>query len=163
MGIFAGLLSFAIFGSFLWAAVLLGILVVLLFVSEVTENGFLAFAAVAAFVAANHVAGNIPLIKLLTWSNAGLYFSLGLIFTVIRVYFYGRSQALKGYKEVNYSYLKGNVSRWWTIWPVALLKWLFSDLLKDAWDYIYSKLGKVFEWILEAGFNSGKTDPKPKS
>ena len=154
--LFAGLLSLAIFGSFWWAAVLLGILVVLLFVSEVTENGFLAFAAVLAFVACNHVAGNLPLLGLVTWTNVGIYFGVGLIFTLIRTYFYGRSQAIKGYAKVDFDYLKGNVSRWWSIWPVSLLKWLCSDLLKDFWNWIYDKFGKWFEYVLQLGFNNAK-------
>jgi len=151
----SGLKAFAIFGSWVWAAIIVGVLLIALFVSEKEEDGIIAFVAMLGFVLLNYMFGNIPLLKLVTWSSVGVYFGLGLIFAMIRVYFYGRKMALNN-NELKTYYLKENVFRWWFIWPISLLTWVFSDLLGDFWAIIYDKVSHTFEHILKLGFNSVK-------
>jgi hypothetical protein len=151
----SGLLSFAIFGSFVWAAILFGVLLICLFTSEVKKEGSIAFGAVLAFILLNYFFGNIPLNGLVSWQNVTIYLLIGLFFTVVRVFFYGRAMASKGDKFDKY-YLKGNVFRWWFIWPVSLLTWVLSDIIADVWSFVYEKMGKIFEYFMELGFNSVK-------
>lgn len=50
--------------------------------------------------------------------------------------------------------LKGNVFRWWFMWPFSLINWLFTDLIKDTWNYLYSKLKRFYDFVLELGIKS---------
>ena len=151
----SGLTAFAIFGSWVWAAIIVGVVLIALFVSEVEEEGSIAFIAVLAFAVLNYFCGNLPLLKLVTWSNGLVYFSIGLLFAIVRIFFYGRKMAKDG-KDFSTYYLQGNVFRWWFIWPVALLKWVFTDLLGDFFEIIYDKLAHTFETIMRFGYDSVK-------
>lgn len=152
---FHSLTQFTLFGGFLWMAILFGIVFISLFVSEAEEEGSIAFFAILCFTVLNYYWGNIPLIKLVTWNNVLGYLGLGLTFTIIRTFFYGRQLALDGYKVTNDN-LKGDVFRWWFIWPISLLTWLFSDLLMNFWDFLYERLGHTFEYFMKLGYGSVK-------
>ena len=149
------LLSFAIFGSWVWAAIFAGILLILLFTSEALEQGFIALVSFVVFLLINHFWGNIPVFSYLTWVNIGVYLGLGFVFSIFRVFFYGRKQA-KTNSKPNLANLGGNVCRWWFLWPVSALVWILSYLAKTLWDFIYQLLGHGFEYILELGFRSAK-------
>ena len=153
--IFHSLTQFTLFGGFVWMAILVGIVIISLFVSEAEEEGAIAFFAILGFSVLNYYWGNVPLMKLLTWGNTLGYLGLGLTFTIVRVFFYGRQVALDKDK-LYFSDLKGNVFRWWFIWPISLLTWVFSDLLSNFWDFIYERLGHTFEYFMKLGYNSVK-------
>jgi hypothetical protein len=154
------LLSLAIFGSFVWFAIITAVLLYLFFLSESEEQGFIAFAAVIAYGVINYFWGNVPLQHLLDTKLILSYLGLGLIFAIVRTYFFGRE--LKGMAEKLDSHyidkLKGNVFRWWFLFPISLIFWLVSDLFGDLWDYVWDKISNGFEYILKAGFNSKKTN-----
>lgn len=147
------LLSLAIFGSFVWACIFVLALIITLFVSEHVEHGGIAFVGVVAFWAVNYFWGNIPLTNYINWLNIAAYLAIGLLYTVIKAYFRGRSTK---YFNDELRYLKGNVFRWWFIWPISLLSWIFSDLLEQAWDWVYQKFQSTFEFFLRLGFKSNK-------
>jgi hypothetical protein len=44
--------------------------------------------------------------------------------------------------------LKGHVFRWWFLFPVSMITWFFGSVLKDVYDLIYSKLGGLYEKVL---------------
>jgi hypothetical protein len=44
--------------------------------------------------------------------------------------------------------LKGNVFRWWFLWPISLLIWIASDFIIDFWKIIYNFFKGLFESIL---------------
>ena len=50
----SGLTAFAIFGSWVWGAIIVGVVLIALFVSEVEEEGSIAFIAVLAFAVLNY-------------------------------------------------------------------------------------------------------------
>jgi hypothetical protein len=153
--LFAGLTGFTLFGSWIYASIALAVFIIALFVSEVVKEGAIAFIALVALLVLNYYRGNLPLLELVTWSNSLGYLGTGLLFACIRVYFYGRKMAKDG-NGFSTIYLQGNVLRWWFIWPVALLKWVFSDLLADFWELVYDKLAHTFESIMRFGYDSVK-------
>lgn len=156
-GSLSGLKQFVLFGSCVWAAIIVGIFLILLFVSESEEQGFIGFGSLLGLCVLNYFFGNLPLLKLISVLNVSVYLSTGLFFTIIRVFFYGRKLKLDG-NEFSKVYLKDNVFRWWFMWPISLLSWIFSDLIGDFWAVIYDKLSNLFEDILKFGYNSVKKD-----
>lgn len=145
------LLSLAIFGSFVWFCIFLAALLVAFFWAENVEQGGIAFVAIVAFATINYFWGNIPLFSYLNWTNALIYLAIGLIYAVIRTYFYGRNST-----ERDIHYLKGNVFRWWFLWPISLLNWIVSDLIKDLWDWVYERFHGMFEYFFKLGQKSVK-------
>jgi len=156
VSLFGGLTALTLFGSFFWMAVLLVVLLIALFASEVEEQGGIAFIGVVTFLVLNYYWGNVPVMKFISWASVLGYLGVGLLFTIVRVFFYGREMAIKGNK-FDVWYLKNHVFRWWFIWPISLLVWIFSDLLSDLWNFIYERLGHTFEYFMKLGYDSVKT------
>ena len=92
------------------------------------------------------------------------YLCIGMAFSIIRCYFYAKKErnnankniyshtlemdklkVLKDAKNKTLSELKGNVFRWWFMWPASLIYWIFSDIVSDIYNLIYSKVSKIYE------------------
>ena len=152
-----------LFGSISWLIVAMTAVFFLLFYSERTENGFVAFFAVAVFVVVSFFWGNYDILAIFTVWSVSSYLVTGFVFSVIRTYFYGRKKLdydneayLEREIRSRKNELKEHVFRWWFLWPVSMVNWFFSDLLKDVWDWIYAKSYKLFNYILDMGLNSQK-------
>ena len=145
------LLNFALFGSFAWALTFFIVLFIVFMISEGVEHGGIAFLGVVVFLVLNHYWGNIPVMELFKWQNILAYLGIGFVFANIRIYFYGRQLSQNEQRE---DVLKDNVFRWWFIWPASLIYWAFSDLLGNAWDWIYSVSQSTFKFFLNLGINS---------
>lgn len=115
-----------------------------LFASENEENGWIASIATAVFLGLLYYKSNVNPLPYFTLLNVLLYVGVGFVYSLIKTYFYSRAG---GYK----SELKEHVFRWWGLWPVSLLYWIFSDLLKDLYDVVYSKISVVYDKIFEFG------------
>lgn len=160
------------------------IFILLLFVSELQENGWIALWSFGIFIILMSWQSNLEPIELLTEDLylIGYYIAIGLIHSLVRSYIYGRKRkperleaiatrdkwfeenpdktpsgyyhdtnAVKIFDDTTYSKLKGNVFRWWFLWPISLLTWIFSDLLKDVFNFIYDKLKRIFQAVVDAG------------
>jgi len=81
--------AFLLFGSpiLFWSLFIL--LIILFFVSEVNENGFVAFISFAIFCIVNHYYGKSHMFALFSVQNIVIYLILGFIHAVIRVYIKG--------------------------------------------------------------------------
>ena len=172
--------EFVLFGSMTLFYITTLIFIFLLFVSEVTENGWLALISFGVFVFITTFQGNLePLDHLANIQLVSYYIGIGLIHSLIRTYLYGRKrkpmrlEAIEAQNEWNEKYrkdgeepstskiekfdsttydkLKGNVFRWWFLWPISLLTWIFSDLLRDFWNLLYDNTKKIFQAIVDAG------------
>jgi hypothetical protein len=155
--------EFILWGSALYFWGLTAIFLILLFLADIKENGYYAFVYFLVFAFITRQWGTFDVIEIATWELVSLYFGIGLVHSLIRTYFFGRKE--KGYvetdadkldginREVEYrkGKLKGNVFRWWFLWPVSLTTWVFSDLLKDVYNFVYDKLSKLYENVLELG------------
>lgn len=173
------LLTLTLFGSVVWFWIVVITFLVICFASDINENGFFAFGTLVILVVLFYFKGNVdPLLKFFSLANILSYLGLGLVFSALRTFFAGRTlgkrikdlpktrKDMNGQSHIfqNQEYekkyfideLKGNVFRWWFMWPVSLITWLVTDLIKDLWDFIYGKLKSFYAWIVELGVNSVK-------
>ena len=169
------LLTVTLFGSVIWAVISVVLFLIILFTSDIEENGFYAFASLIVFGVLYYFWGTFePLLIFLTWKMLSLYFVIGLIYSVVRTFFKGRKlgeeikdlpderpkeypyDSKESVKEEFFSKLKGNVFRWWFMWPISLINWAVTDLVKDAWNYLFSKMRKFYNFVLELGVKSVK-------
>ena len=145
----AALASFALFGSFVWLAIIVGLLIVSMFLAEGKENGFIATFAVCVFLGLNYFWGNVPVLEYITWRNVGIYLFVGFLYSVLRTYLFGR-EAQKEEENVRVRFerkLKGNVFRWWFMFPVSFIFWACSDLVRDIWDWLYEQIQGFYGYI----------------
>jgi hypothetical protein len=149
-----GFLEFQFFGSFTWFLISAIVLLACFFIAELSEQGFVGTVAVAVFLALNYYWGNVPTMKVFTWPNVGIYLLLGFIYAVIRTYFFGREQSSISNYVIDE--LKGNVFRWWLLFPISLVVWTLSDLLENVWNLVYDICSNGFEYVLNIGYNSKK-------
>ncbi len=156
---FNDFLSLALFGSFVWFCVILACLIAVFFWSENVEHGGIAFVGIVCFLIINHYWGNIPIRDYISVTSVSIYLGLGLIYSVIRTYYYGRNSK---YQD-DIDYLKGNVFRWWLLFPISLINWLVTDLLSDLWNSIYARLRGMFEYFFNLGKKAAEKDSKPKT
>jgi len=153
------LVVFTVFGSAIWFLILVVALIVSLFISEHQEEGFGGFGAVVVFVIINNIWGNVPLVELVTWVNVITYLVIGFLFSLVRTYFKGKEltkeydkltnknshDTLEKYKK---SFrLSEHVFRWWLMFPISMLHWLFGTLLKDLFTRVYDKVESLYNKI----------------
>lgn len=82
------LLGLTLFGSVLWFWISVAVFIVICFLSDVNENGFIAFATLIILGVAYYLKGHIdPLLEILTPQNILIYLGVGLGFSVLRTFF----------------------------------------------------------------------------
>lgn len=167
--------TFTLFGSVIWAALAILGFIIICFFAEGIESGWWSTIGliVLSLLVYKYGDGTWEAITgLFNWIVIGGYLVIGLIHSYIRVFFYGRKQMkkyneqiLNGYKyptKPDNSELKEHVFRWWLNWPFSLIMWFIKDMIKDIWDYSYSKLSKTFNYVLDKGINSVEEVKKPE-
>jgi len=166
--------SLTLFGV-VWAFwAMLVVFIIALFLLDITEGGIQAFVVFTIYVGLLFFWSSFDLFSIFTWANVGTYLGIGFGYAILRVFIYGRKErnrfekekgtyfphaTEKGFvekrsdrKESMKSELKNNTFRWWFLWPVSLINWVFTDLLKDVWDIIYKKLAKFANSIFDLGW-----------
>lgn len=173
------LLALTLFGSVIWFWVVVAVFIIICFASDVNENGFFAFGTLVVLSVLFYFKANIdPLLDFFALPNILIYFGIGLGFSFFRTFFAARvlgheikdlvetkeEASKKGYSSDSKEYrkqefineLKGNVFRWWFMWPISLLTWIATDIVKDVYDWVYSKMSGFYNWIVDLGVNSVK-------
>lgn len=137
-----------------WGLVLA--LIISLFSFDNNENGIGAFFSFAIFSVVTYFWSSFNILEYVNWVSVGTYLGIGFIYSLIRTYFLGRKTKLKASGDRKYlkEKLKGNVFRWWLLWPVSLLNWILSDLVRDLYNLVYKKLQKLYEGIFELGLKN---------
>jgi len=148
-----GLLALAIFGSFVWFCIISAIIICIFFWSENAEHGGIAFVGLILFLIINYFWGNVPISNYISWINGLVYFGIGFLYAIIKSYVYGLKSTDTKWDIDD---LKGNVFRWWFIWPVSLINWIFSDLLSDLYSFLYKLFKGTFEFFFTLGVNNKK-------
>ena len=166
-------LTITLFGSTLYAFIALGVFLILCELSDIYENGFFAFGTLIIVSVLYYFWGSFQAVyELFTPIIISTYLLIGLVYSFIRTYIAGRKlgeklKTLPEPTEKTYNNketekrdyidnLKGNVFRWWFMWPLSLINWLFTDLIKDTWNLLYSKMNRLYNNILELGIKSVK-------
>jgi len=177
----ATLTALTLFGSVVWTIIISSIFIVILILADLYENGWTATGFFVVFCFLFIMWGNESwneFVISFTWLNALLYFTIGLCHSFIRIYFFGRKK-MKSFeadtyvhsnyeenKEAERKYirekLKGNVFRWWFLWPISMVIWILKDMIKEVYDWMYQKLNKVFNFFLNLGMKSVPAIPQDK-
>ena len=141
------LIPFTLFGSGIAFGIMLVLLFIILISSDIGEDGIYAFLAVTIAAGLNYFWGTFPILSIISLRNISIYLFLGFVFSLIRTYFKGKKLDAEKKK---YFDLKEHVFRWWLMFPICLITWVFGDLLKDLCNFVYSKLSKVYQSIFNA-------------
>lgn len=171
-----GLLLLTLFGSVVWFWISVLIFLIICFASDLKENGYYAFGSLVVVSVVYYFYGDIKaLLQFLTLTNISIYFGIGIVVAILKTFFAGRKlnkklKTLPIERDKNVSKydqltkaeakaefvekLESNVTRWWFMWPVSLINWLITDLIKDLSHFIYSRFRKFFEFILDLGIKS---------
>lgn len=141
------LLNFTLFGSGIALGIMLVILFIALIVSDLNESGYWAFALVLIAIGLNYFWGTFPILSFISIKMVLMYLFIGFLFSLIRTYFVGKKLSED---EKKYFKLKEHVFRWWLMFPISALTWIFGDLLKDVYNFVYSKLDRLYQSIFNA-------------
>ena len=163
------LVVFTVFGSVAWFLILVAALIVALFASEYHEEGGIGFVAVVVFVIITSVWGTVPLRDLVTIPSVVGYLVVGFLYSLARTYAKGKELGRKATKDYgNYSTdydvtieafikrkkldfeLKSHVFRWWLMFPISMIHWVFGTLLKDVFSGVYARVEFLYEKLLNA-------------
>lgn len=163
------LVVFTVFGSVAWFLILVAALIVALFASEYREEGGIGFVAVCVFVIVSSVWGTVPLMDLITIPSVVGYLVVGFSYSLARTYAKGKELGRKATKDYgNYSTkesesledfikrqkssfeLKSHVFRWWLMFPISMIHWVFGTLLKDAFSGVYARVEFLYKRLLNA-------------
>ena len=137
-----GLLALTLFGSTLVLGIAVAVLFIALILSDINESGTLATVSFGVFVGLNYFWGNLPLLQIFTIYNILMYVFIGFIFALIRTYFKGRELTSK---DKRFYDLRDSVLRWWFLFPISLINWVFGKLLVNVYNLLYDKTEKIFE------------------
>lgn len=142
------IIPFTLFGSGIAFGLLVGLLFIVLIVSDLNETGEIAFVAFVVAVGLNYFWGTFPFFSVaISVRNILIYIFIGFIFSLVRTYFKGKKLSPDAKKYFN---LKHHVFRWWFLFPISAITWIFGDLLKDLYDLLYYKISRVYESIFNA-------------
>lgn len=135
------LIPFTLFGSGIAFGIALMVVFILLVIGDLNESGW--FASLIMFIAlvVNYFWGTFPTFEFITLKNVGMYLFLGFLFSIVRTYFKGKELDEDSKKYFN---LKEHVFRWWFLFPIALLNWVFGTILKDLYNLLYGKLELLY-------------------
>ena len=92
--------EFLFMGSVLWFYILTIVFVMVLFISEVNKNGYLALVSFIIFSLVMSYWGNFYVVEYFTLTLLGIYLVSGFIYSFIRTYFYGRKRGMNRKKIV---------------------------------------------------------------
>ena len=168
------LLALTLFGSVIgvWAAMLL--FIVICFIADANESGYAATVALVILGIMLYIWSDVKaILALFSIASVVGYFLIGLGFSVFRTFFAGRklgkeikdkptvSRGNQGEYDTKerarkefLNEMQGNVFRWWFMWPISLISWVATDFIVDAWDYLYSKVSKFYNYVLDLGIKS---------
>ena len=162
------LLSLTLFGSIFWGIFFVAFFIIMCFVADISENGFLATFFLIVIGMLFYVFGKETwqdFVSILTVKNFVIYFSLGLIHAIVRVYFHGRKEMQqvnqdridgKSYEHTIERNIREHVFRWWFLWPVSLIDWFIKDMIKDIYNWVYKQFSKLFDFIMDLVIKSVK-------
>lgn len=157
-----------LFGSGISFGIAAAILFIAFILSDIYENGYSATISLLVFIGLNYFFGNLLWLSVFTWMNVGAYLFIGFLFSLVRTYFKGKEFNVEdkdGAGAGNIRYynskrenkkdfeLKDNVFRWWFLFPISALTWIFGHLFVDLWNFLYSKVEKMYDWLFDGKKN----------
>jgi len=174
------LLTLTLFGSSILFWISAVVFLIMCFVAESEENGFIATLTLIVIGVLYHFWGDIkPILGFLTVLNISVYLAIGFFLSVIRTFVEGRKlkkrikdlpvndkmgaiisgrdyygDTQEGETRNFKGELSGNVARWFLMWPISMTNWMLRNIVKEVWDFVYFKLKNFYNYILELGMKS---------
>ena len=143
--IMESLLHFTLFGSAIAFWIMILIVISISIGADIHEEGFVALVAIIVALILNYFFGSFKIQNYRPdFRFISIYILLGFIFSVVRTYFKGRELSDEAKKRFE---LKDHVFRWWSMFPICALTWIFGSLLSDLFNIVYRKLKTFYEKI----------------
>lgn len=160
------MLEYTIFNSVLLFYLFSLFLLIILFFTEVSRSYGIMIAAVIGYSALIYFDSNIDYKNIFKVQYIPIYIGIGIIWSFYKTYLFGKKrssainkiEAIKGYNK-NYEIknskdkLRDLVVHWIVLWPLSLLRYIFSSLFKDLYNWIYKKVSfiynKIFDYALK--------------
>lgn len=144
--------------GFTFFAVFTSIFLIILFLLDKEEAGYVASVVTLIYVLINYWWGNLFNEITFEWIWLGWYLGIGLIYAIIRTYLFGRENRGKNERYYAIRDLKGNVFRWWFLFPVSLINWMLFDLASKVYNLIYSYIEYTMIKIFDLGAGKNKEE-----
>jgi len=169
--------TFILWGSAIWFWIISLTWIIILGFSEKDANGWWGLGATVIFAIILYSGNSNIEISFITWENVIMYVAIGFVYSLFRTFLFGRKTRKKIKKEGIEKYngyelsttgslewelerkkdeLKENFFRWWFMFPISLLYWIFSDLFVDLYNSIYSRIKGVINAIFDFGVGKFK-------
>jgi len=114
---------------------------------EVEESISILGLVTIVFCGVNYLWLHFPLVQYVTWQNVGMYLFVGFVYSLLKTWELSKKLTPK---KKEYIRLEDYVFRWIFFWPISLLVWIFSDLVRVIWEWIYKHVGFLYRRILES-------------
>ena len=159
------LIPFALFGSGVWFGIITVLFLILLLVSDYNQSGLAATIFFCVFIGLNFFWGTLPLEDYFSFRNISIYLFIGLVFSMLRTYLRGKELKRNGKTAKNYysffqTEMRDDVFRWIFLFPFSMINWFFGSFISDAWKFTYTKVGFLYERILNIGIGDTKDETK---
>lgn len=176
------LIYFSLWGSIIAFLIASILWLISLFLSERYKNGFVGLFCTIIFSALLFQGSNIDY-SFITWTNFGLYIGIGFVHALLRTYLFGidikkkiKDKFVENTKNENLNHrssektileiesnyarmeIKESFFRWWLMFPISFMYWLFSDLAIRVYDKIYNIIQKFVYFLFNLGL--GKIEVK---
>lgn len=160
-------LALSLFGHFAWFAIIITAWIIGLFFAEKEEEGWLATIFTVIVLGTFQFEGTYQLASYFSWMVLGIYLGAGFVFSLVRTFLFARKEQTKFLKREakiakqkaenpnawssNYEKksIVGHVFRWWFLWPVSFIAWIFTDLVKDLYDFVWRYLKGFYYGIVK--------------
>lgn len=126
--------------TFLFIAFSLAFLVMLI-VAYFEESIPIAFWSFVIFMLVNSIWGTLPVKSIITLKSVSIYIAIGFIYSIIRTYLLGKK--LTPSEKLKFK-LKERIFNWWFMFPISLTIWIFGDLLKQLYNFVYNKIENFY-------------------
>lgn len=143
------LIPFTLFGSGVFFGIMLVAMFIVFIISDINEDGVSAFIFLLITIGLNYFWGNFPILEYFNYKYFLMYLFIGFIFSIIRTYFKGKELSPQ---KKEYFNLKEHVFRWWFMWFICLINWVFGTLLADFYNFIYKRVGWFYQMLFNAKF-----------
>jgi len=173
----SGLPQILLFGSVLYFYLSLLLIFCLFVWADLEESGYHAMGVFVSYLVVFYVWGAGGFFEIFTWTSVGIYIGIGILYSVIKTWFFGKKELkyngytddpstdkiktnIDGQIEERRDDLENNVKRWILLWPISLITTILKDWLKQVWKWSWKNVKVIYEKILNMGLNGAERQTK---
>lgn len=141
------LLYYTLFGNAIVFAIVVVVFFIALILSDQEESGWIATILFIIFFGSIHFWSTFPITSYVTFKNVGMYLFIGFIYSIVRTYFKGKELNEKEKERFD---LRDHIFRWWLLFPICAVNWVFGRLLADLFNWVYRYINKLYYCVFNA-------------